>query len=196
MGRIKICGKKPTLVFSRGVADDIEHSIPVFGNSLAGRGSFGKSDAMKRERLFAAELWLSARHSDFVVGDATSNVFLMLLESIAGRKRVADIPRPVRLDEELFSSAASPDDNDNGDSDGGGGGGGGIGKEKTVQRCPSFNAILNECLWISSLGASFQTGWHSVLLNNPWVNGEPRIVEYAMRIGQDEMARRRDEANA
>ena len=65
---MRICGKKPALVFSRGVADDKEHNVPVFGNSLVGHGSFDKSTAQKRERLFAAELWLSARHSDFVVG--------------------------------------------------------------------------------------------------------------------------------
>jgi hypothetical protein len=45
-------------------------------------------------------------------------------------------------------------------------------------------------MWISSLGASFQMGWHSVLLNNPWINGEPLIVEYAMRLGPEEMVRR------
>jgi len=27
------------------------------------------------------------------------------------------------------------------------------------------------------------TGWHSVLMNNPWVNGEPKVVEFAMRTG-------------
>jgi len=25
--------------------------------------------------------------------------------------------------------------------------------------------------------------WRSVLMNNPWVNGEPKVVEYAMRTG-------------
>ena len=54
----------------RGVADDKEHSVPVFGNSLVGRGAQTKSSAERRERLFAAELWLAARHSDFVLGGA------------------------------------------------------------------------------------------------------------------------------
>jgi hypothetical protein len=163
---------------------NVEHNMPVFGNSLVGRGSQSKTSAEKRERLFAAELWLSARHSDFVLGDATSNVFLMLLESIAARKRVADLPRLVRWDPASFASSSS-----SGMQGGSGGGGGGGGNSSTqpaaagaaagaagaaaaaAARCPHFDPVLHECMWISSLGASFQMGWHSVLLNNPWCGG-------------------------
>lgn len=169
-GRVKICGKKPALVFSRGVADDMEHNTPVFGNSLVGRGSQSKSSAQMRERLFAAELWLSARHSDFVLGDATSNVFLMLLETIAARKRVADLPKLVRWDRESFALTPS-----SGVRGGSGGGGNNSTAAVTAARCPHFDPVLNECMWISSLGASFQMGWHSVMLNNPWAGAPVRL---------------------
>jgi hypothetical protein len=219
-GKVKICGRKPVLVYSRGVADDVEHSVPVFGHALAGRGRGGasaQSEAEARERLFAAELWLSARHSDFVLGDATSNVFLMLLEAIAARKRVADLPRLVRWDLATLTSSGSgggATDRPLGSQDniglplavrrqlnaiqpiiGSNGGDNSSGTGRPVSsaisaRCPGFNPVLHSCMWISSLGASFQMGWHSVLLNNPWINGEPLIVEYAMRLGPEEMVRR------
>ena len=198
-GLVKICGRKPVLVFSRGIADGEEHNVPVFGDSLRGRGGrFSKATALKRERLFAAELWLAARHSDFVLGDANSNVFNILLESIAARKRVADLPKLVAWDHASFKpSGGGGGSSSVVDRDGGGNTRGDIGGvnetgrgrggtlHATAASCPNFDPLLNRCLWISSIGASFQMGWHSVLKNNPWVNGEPRIAEYAFRLSHE-----------
>jgi hypothetical protein len=171
-GRVKICGEKPVLVFSKGVTKDKEHDFPVFGIHLTAQDAYPTDVAMLRERYFLAELALSARHSDFVLGDANSNVFRMFLETIVARKRVADLPRlvamesyPVDPPDAVAANAALP------------------------VRCPDFDPLLNDCMWLSSVAASFTVGWHSEGISTPYVNGMPRIVEYAYRVGRKEIDR-------
>ena len=164
-GNLTVCGEKPALVFSDAIAADKEYSAPVFVDSLVGRrGNESAVEAVRRERLFAAELWVAAKFSDYVVGDASSNVFMLLLEAVAARKRIADIPR-------LVSWAPGEEHHDH------------------VARCPRHDPVTHRCYWMSSIGASLQEGWHSVLLANPWVNGESRAVRYAMREGPEGVER-------
>ena len=164
-GNLTVCGEKPALVFSDAIAADREYSVPVFVDSLVGRrGNESAVEAVRRERLFAAELWVAAKFSDYVVGDASSNVFMLLLEAVAARKGIADIPR-------LVSWAPGEEHHDH------------------VARCPRHDPVTHRCYWMSSIGASLQEGWHSVLLANPWVNGESRAVRYAMREGPEGVER-------
>ena len=89
---------------------------------------------------------------------------MLLLEAVAARKRIADIPR-------LVSWAPGEEHHDH------------------VARCPRHDPVTHRCYWMSSIGASLQEGWHSVLLANPWVNGESRAVRYAMREGPEGVER-------
>ena len=147
-GNLTVCGEKPALVFSDAIAADREYSLPVFVDSLVGRrGNESAVEAVRRERLFAAELWVAAKFSDYVVGDASSNVFMLLLEAVAARKGIADIPR-------LVSWAPGEEHHDH------------------VARCPRHDPVTQggqRAARMSSIGASLQEGWHSVLLANPWV---------------------------
>ncbi|CAL6405539.1 unnamed protein product [Bathycoccus prasinos] len=52
-------------------------------------------------------------------------------------------------------------------------------------RCENFDPASHSCFWVSSLGAAPLLGWYSVLLNQPFVNGMPVVLEYA-RVHRDE----------
>jgi len=53
------------------------------------------------------QLCLQLEFAPLQLGDATSNVFLMLLEVIAARKGVADLPRLVKWDPGAFEDAGA-----------------------------------------------------------------------------------------
>jgi hypothetical protein len=184
-GEITVCGKKPALAYGASLVSDDEQLTPVFGDALAegprSEGEAARRRAANREREFVAELWLAARFGDFVVGDATSNVFLMTLELIAARKRVADLPRLVEWKDEYAEEE---------EARGGRERGGHPNASERLRRCPSNDPELGACAWVSGLGLSFQIGWHSVLLNDPWVNGVPRVVEWGNRAGEAEVEKR------
>lgn len=168
---ILLCGEKPILVFSKHAAKmDVE--IPVFGWSF--RESFVDNDKSNdnspftRERAFVAELLLAAKIGDFVLGDGSSNIFLTLLELIASRKRVADLPQLVKNQPRNFLKTYETK------------------AYFTEQsRCENFDPASHSCFWVSSLGAAPLLGWYSVLLNQPFVNGMPVVLEYA-RVHRDE----------
>ena len=191
-GEITVCGKKPALAYGASLVSDDEQLAPVFGDALAegprSEGEAARRRAANREREFVAELWLAARFGDFVVGDATSNVFLMTLELIAARKRVADLPRLVEWKDEHEEEEEARGGRERGGHPNASERGPEV--SERLRRCPSNDPELGACAWVSGLGLSFQIGWHSVLLNDPWVNGVPRVVEWGNRVGEAEVERR------
>ena len=173
-GEILLCGEKPMLVFSKHAAGmDLE--TPVFAWALRENSvddaKMNSKSPFTRERAFVAELLLAAKIGDFVLGDGSSNIYLTLLELIASRKRVADLPQLVKNHPLRFLKVYETKSYFTGQS-----------------RCENFDPASHSCLWVSSLGAAPLLGWYSVLLNQPFVNGMPVVLEYA-RIHRGEWTR-------
>jgi hypothetical protein len=127
-----------------------------------------KRSPFTRERAFVAELLLAAKIGDFVLGDGSSNIYLTLLELIASRKRVADLPQLVKATPAKFLKTYETK-----------------AYFTSQSRCENFDPASHSCFWVSSLGAAPLLGWYSVLLNQPFVNGMPVVLEYA-RVHRDE----------
>ena len=173
-GEILLCGEKPMLVFSKHAAG-MDLQTPVFAWALRETSiddaKMNSKSPFTRERAFVAELLLAAKIGDFVLGDGSSNIYLTLLELIASRKRVADLPQLVKNHPLRFLKVYETKSYFTGQS-----------------RCENFDPASHACLWVSSLGAAPLLGWYSVLFNQPFVNGMPVVLEYA-RIHRGEWTR-------
>jgi hypothetical protein len=170
-GEILLCGDKPILVFSKHAAE-MDLDVPVFAwalrESSMNEAKGNKRSPFTRERAFVAELLLAAKIGDFVLGDGSSNIYLTLLELIASRKRVADLPQLVKATPAKFLKTYETK-----------------AYFTSQSRCENFDPASHSCFWVSSLGAAPLLGWYSVLLNQPFVNGMPVVLEYA-RVHRDE----------
>ena len=190
-GEITVCGK--TRAGTRRVARLGRRTARarVRGRARGGPRARARRRGDERRTASASSSPSSAaaRFGDFVVGDATSNVFLMTLELIAARKRVADLPRLVEWKDEHEEEEEARGGRERGGHPNASERGPEV--SERLRRCPSNDPELGACAWVSGLGLSFQIGWHSVLLNDPWVNGVPRVVEWGNRVGEAEVERRR-----
>jgi len=172
-GEILLCGKKPVLIFSKH-AQEHDILVPVFAWSLRdekNQASKSSSESpFTRERLFVAELLLAAKIGDFVLGDGSSNIFLTLLELIAHRKRIADLPQLIKYGK-IKESIEKYDET--------------YSKNLAQTRCENFDMASNACAWVCSIACAPFLGWSSVTLNQPYVNGMPPVLEYA-RVHRDD----------
>ena len=164
-GEILLCGEKPMLVFSKHAAG-MDLDVPVFAwalrDSSTARPKATKIPIHPRTRV-RRRTATGGKNRRFVLGDGSSNIYLTLLELIASRKRVADLPQLVKATPAKFLKPTSK------------------AYFTSQSRCENLTRRTASVL----LGRRYAARMVLGLVNQPFVNGMPVVLEYA-RVHRDE----------